>query len=134
MPEHLPSPSSGASTQQVLARHMAAVDSGDLEAIMADYAAAAVLLTPEGTYRGHAQIRPVWAKMLADIFHMDARFTMIREAVEGEIAFIAWSGESKRLRIPLATDTYLVRDGKIIVQTYAAVIEVKQKGPQKGCR
>ena len=33
-------------TRQLLDRHMAAVDSGDIEAIMANYAADAVLLTP----------------------------------------------------------------------------------------
>ena len=50
---------------------------------------------------------------------------MIRQEVEGDIAFIVWSVESKRVRIPLATDTYLVYDGKIAVQTYAAMVERK---------
>ena len=114
-----------AMTQQVLENHMTAVDSGNLDAIMADYAANAVLLTPEGTCRGHVQIRPVWEQLLRDVFTKDANFTMVREAAEGEVAFIVWSLESGRVRIPLATDTYLVRSGKIIVQTYAAVIDAK---------
>ena len=114
-----------AMTQHVLENHMTAVDSGDLDAIMADYAEDAVLLTPEGTYRGHVQIRPVWEQLLMDVFTKDANFTMVRETVEGDIAFIVWSLESDRVRIPLATDTYLVRNGKIIVQTYAAVVDGK---------
>ena len=116
---------SSAMTRHVLETHMTAVDSGDLDVIMADYAADAVLLAPEGSYRGHVQIRPVWNKLLMDVFTKDADFTMVREAVEGEVAFIVWSLNSKRIRIMLATDNYLVRAGKIVVQTYAAMEEQK---------
>jgi hypothetical protein len=117
----------GSATQQLLTRHTTAVDFGNLDAILADYARNAVLLTPEGTHRGRAEIRAVWEKLLADVFTADAKFTMVRQAVEGDIAFIVWSVESKGLRIPLATDTYLVQDGKIVVQTYAAMVETKGK-------
>ena len=116
---------SSAMTRHVLETHMTAVDSGDLDAILSDYAADALLLTLEGTYRGHVQIRPVWKKLLMDVFTKDADFTMVREAVEGEVAFIVWSLKSKRIRITLATDTYLVRAGKLVVQTYAAMEEQK---------
>lgn len=112
-------------TRQVLDRHMNAVDSGDLDTILADYAADAAVLTADGTLRGHAQIRSLWEKLLARVFTTDARFTMIHQAVEGEVAFIGWSAESQHVRIAMAADTYLVRGGKIVAQTYAAAEEEK---------
>ena len=112
-------------TEQALERHMSAVGSNDLDAILATYAPDALLITPERTYRGHAEIRSAWEKLLADVFTDDADFKMVRQVVAGDIAFIAWSVETKGVRVPLATDTYLVRDGRIIVQTYAAVVERK---------
>jgi len=50
---------------------------------------------------------------------------MVQQLVEGEIAYIVWSAESQRYRIPLATDTYVIRDGKIVAQTFAARLEPK---------
>ena len=52
-------------------------------------------------------------------------FSMLQQLVEGEIAYIVWSAESQRYRVPLATDTYLIRDGKIVTQTFAAKLEPK---------
>ena len=113
-------------TQQVLEHHMAAVDDGNIDAILSDYAEDAVLLTPKGPKRGHAEIRPVLEWLLANIFTKNASFTMIQEAVEGEVAYIVWSAEAERFRIPLASDTYLIRNGKIVIQTFAAKPEAKK--------
>jgi hypothetical protein len=37
------------------------------------------------------------------------------QAIEGEIAYLTWSAEPF---VRLATDTLLVRDGKIVAQTF----------------
>jgi ketosteroid isomerase-like protein len=114
-------------TRQVLEHHMAAVDSGDIDAILSDYADDAVLLTPKGPRRGHAEIRVVLDWLLANVFTPGSSFSMVQQLVEGEIAYIVWSAESERYRIPLATDTYVIRDGKIVAQTFATRLEPKSK-------
>lgn len=112
-------------TKAVLEHHLAAFDSGDMDAILSDYAKDAVLLTPEGSFRGHKKIRPVLQRLLDDVFSTCSEFKMIRQTVEGDVAYIVWSAESERFSVPLATDTYLVRFGKIVVQTFTA--EMKRK-------
>ncbi len=111
-------------TEKVLAHHLEAFESG-IDAILADYAEDAVLLTDKGALCGRDQIRPIFEWLLADIFTPDSTFTMISQQIEGEIAYIVWSAESPRYRIALATDTYLIRDGKIVIQTFTAKIEPK---------
>jgi ketosteroid isomerase-like protein len=112
-------------TAQVLERHMTAVDSGDIDAILVDYVEDAVLLTSKGARRGHGQIKEVFEWLLANVFTAESSFTMIQQLIEGEIAYIVWSAESQRYCVPLATDTYLIRDGKIVTQTLAAKVEPK---------
>ncbi len=112
-------------TKAVLDHHLAAFDSGKVKTILSDYALDAVLLTPEGTFRGHKGIGPVIQRLLNDIFSTCSDFQMIRQAVQGDVAYIVWSAESERFRVPLATDTYLVRFGKIVIQTFTA--EMKRK-------
>ena len=104
---------------------MAAFDEGDMDAVMSDYATDAVLLTPEGPKYGHGEIRPALEWFLKNILATATDFTMIQQTVEGEVAYIAWSAESPRYRIPSSTDTFIVRNGKIVVQTMAAKVEEK---------
>ena len=46
-----------------------------------------------------------------------AGFRILRQEVIGQIAYIVW--ESPKYS-PLGTDTFLIRDGKILTQTFAA--------------
>ena len=55
-------------TEKTLLRHWHAFGAGDIEAIMADYADDAVLITPDGALKGHAQIRSLFAQIFANMF------------------------------------------------------------------
>lgn len=50
---------------------------------------------------------------------------MIQQVTGREVACIVWSAESKKLRVTLGTDTYVVRSGRIVAQTPTA--EMKRK-------
>jgi hypothetical protein len=45
--------------------------------------------------------------------------------MEGEIAFITWTAETADNTYEFGTDTFVVRDGKILVQTFAGKITPK---------
>ncbi len=47
-------------------------------------------------------------------------FSMGQMVVEEDIAFITWSAETADNFYELGTDTFLIRDGKIATQTFAA--------------
>ena len=49
--------------------------------------------------------------------HFMAGFRLLHQEVTGEIAYIVW--ESPKYA-PLGTDTFRIRDGKILTQTFAA--------------
>jgi hypothetical protein len=48
-----------------------------------------------------------------------------KQIVEGEIAYILWPGSSAPYSALLATDTFVMRDGKIAAQTFAAQLEAE---------
>jgi len=112
-------------TKTTLIHHLEAFDQGDIGAVLSDYAEDAVLLTSKGVRRGHGQIKEVFEWLMANVFTPDSSFSMVQQLVEGDIAYIVWSAESQRYHIPLATDTYVIRDGKIVTQTFAARLEPK---------
>ena len=114
----------GKRTEQTLLNHLQAFGRGDVDAIMDDYAEDAVYITPEGTLRGRGEIRSLFESLVADLPPGSA-FEVSQQLIEGEMAYIVWSGESGKLKIPFATDTLIVRDGKIVAQTFAAQMETK---------
>ena len=52
-------------------------------------------------------------------------FTMDRTEVVGEVAYIVWHSVNQGADVKLGTDTFVIRDSKIAVQTFAGRIEEK---------
>jgi ketosteroid isomerase-like protein len=94
-------------TEQTLCHHVQAFAAGDVEAIMADYTADAVFITPDGMLRGHAQIRALFEQMFATIFPPDSTaLNLAKQVVEGDIAYILWLASSAHDHAPWGTDTF----------------------------
>ena len=105
-------------TNAVLDNHLAAGLRGDLEAVLSDFSEESVLFLPQGPVRGIAGLREFYKALLTKPpSGFPKAFELLRRDVDGEVAYIVWKAEPGVL---LATDTFLVRDGKIMVQTFAA--------------
>jgi hypothetical protein len=110
-------------TRNILLHHWEAFGAGNIEEIMADYADDAILVTPEGTRKGEAQIRSLFEELFDEMFSpASSSLNLSKQVVEGKIAYILWSGSSSGYDATFATDTFVIRDGKIIAQTFAAQI------------
>lgn len=108
------------STQDVLNHHLQSFGAGDLGEILADYNDSSVVITADGVLRGLQEVRPFFEAMLAEFAKPGASLAMGATQVEGDTAFITWSAETADNVYELGTDTFVVRDGKIITQTFAA--------------
>lgn len=104
------------STETVVKHHLDAIFRGDFEGILSDYSDDAVLFHTQGTARGIGQIREYIGGMGTDLEALVDNFKLLREDVDGEVMYILWTCGDVA---PLGTDTYIVRDEKIVVQTFA---------------
>ena len=108
------------STEELLRNHIRGAILG-LDAVMEDYTNQSVLMTHHATYRGRAEIRVFWTALLESLppgFFETMK--MRRQEVDGEFAYIVWEREPI---ISRATDTFVVRDGKILFQTFTALTD-----------
>jgi len=108
-------------TLNVMNRHLHAfMAKQGVGAIVADYDEHAVLHAPDCVYRGVDEIRRFFEAFLGNLPEQALElFRMRTQEAHGEVGYIVWSvGEL----IPLGTDTFVIRDGKIVQQTYAAHI------------
>lgn len=109
---------------QTLQAHLAAFGKGDLDAVMEDYSKSAVLFTPDAVLRGSDEIRSFFEGLIED-FPPGSTVDVAQKVIEDDLAYIVWSGESEKLHIPFATDTLIIRQGRIMRQTFAAQVEAK---------
>ncbi len=112
-------------TQDVLGHHLECFGKADLDGIMEDYTDDSIVFTPVGTVRGVDGIRGALGPLLEEFRKPGASFEMTLQDVQDDTAFIVWKAESADNVYEMGTDTFVVRDGKIARQTFAAVIKPK---------
>ena len=113
-------------TKATLTHHLEAFGKGDVDDVLSDYTEESKLFTPDGVLEGTAAIRPLFEKFFGEMLPPGSEFKMIKQIVDGETAYIVWTAESEKLKFVLGTDTFVIRDGKIVTQTFAAHVEAKE--------
>ena len=111
-----------ATTTEVVQHHLQSFGAGDLDGILSDYAPDALLFTPEGTLRGPAAIRALFVAMLEEFSKPSSDFKLQQKQVDGDHAYIVWTAQTADNLYELGTDTFYVREGKIVVQSFAGKI------------
>jgi ketosteroid isomerase-like protein len=114
-----------ASTTDVLDHHLKAFDQGDLNGVLSDYAPDAIFFTKDGALKGVDAIRPLFEALIAEFGKPGATFNMKQQVVEGDYAYILWTAETADNIYELATDTFVVREGKIVAQSFTGKVTPK---------
>ena len=101
------------STESVVAHHMEALLAGDVDEVMKDYADDAVMITAGmGVAEGTEALRTAFSMIPMEMF---ADFELVENTTSGETAMVTW----KTAALSFGTDTFVVRDDKIVAQTVA---------------
>ena len=107
-----------ADTEAVVRHHLQAfVEQQGLDAILADYTDDACFLSEGRAYCGKAAIREFFEAFIAALPpRAIGEFALRSLRVQGDVAYITWSAGPD---VPLGTDTFVVRSGRIVSQTFA---------------
>lgn len=112
-------------TESVLEHHLDAFGSQDLDAVMEDYGEESIVVTNTGTSRGLDEIEELFEGLFADFSQPGSEITVEQQVVEDDLAYIVWHGETPDNDYEFATDTFIIRDGTIVQQTFAGDITPK---------
>jgi ketosteroid isomerase-like protein len=113
------------STKAVIDHHLKCFGEGDLEGILSDYAPEAVFFTPAGPHKGIDAIRPLLEALIAEFAKPGAVFNLKQQFAEAAYGYIVWTAETADHVYELATDTFVVQNGKIVAQSYASKLTPK---------
>lgn len=93
---------------------------------MADYGDKSVIHVPGAEFRGKEAIQTLFTGLFAEFAKPGATFNLTNMVVEGNIGFIVWNAETADNVYELGTDTFVIDDGKIVVQTLATKVVPKK--------
>jgi hypothetical protein len=110
-----------AKTRQVLDHHWQTFKDNDLEGVMGDYTEESILITPDRTYKGLKDIRDNFVSAFTAYPKDATTMQLNKSVVQRDVGYILWEATAPKVRLSYGSDTFVIRDGKIISQTYAGV-------------
>ncbi|WP_106794468.1 nuclear transport factor 2 family protein [Aquimarina sp. Aq78] len=103
--------------QQVFDDHLKAIETLNPIAVIDNYAADALFVTPEGTYKGKKEILKFYKKILPRLKNFDAK--SIRQSMCSNIINLIWFVKNRNVE----TDIYIIINEKIQYQRCSGVIK-----------
>ncbi|HET9782812.1 MAG TPA: nuclear transport factor 2 family protein [Candidatus Dormibacteraeota bacterium] len=111
-------------TRQVFDHHIGALVAGDIDGIMADYSEESVVIGPHGVTQGLEAIRELFQSYLATLLKPGTyELSADTVHVHSDIVYVMWHANCTGADITFAADTFLMKDGKIALQTFAPKVE-----------
>jgi hypothetical protein len=111
--------------QKFAADRMAAFGRGDAGALLAQYTEDAIAITPNGVLRGRAEIKKLVDNVISEFAQPGVKFEFLSQTSEGDIVTFVWKAETAKNVYEFAAETYVLKDGRAAVQTFAAKISPK---------
>ena len=118
------------STEEVLDRHLDCFGKGDLDGIVADYSSAAIMFTPRGPLKGPAEIRSLFQAIFTEFRKPGTTFSLQLRSVDGDYAYILWRAETADNVYEAVADTFVMRNGQIILHSFGGKIQAKNPSVQ----
>jgi ketosteroid isomerase-like protein len=114
-------------TLALMDRHWQALVRGDVPALLTDYADDAVLITgATGVIKGRKAIGEIMTLFVTAIIPpATTTFSLDLTLADGALGYIVWKAESGTHRIAFSSDTFIVSDGRITLQTSAGSVDSK---------
>ena len=110
------------STRDVIEAHIARRRGGEVERdIERNFAPDVVVLHANGAVLGHDGVRTSAGRLHEQL--PDARFDIRALHVHEEYAYLEWSARSERYAVEDGADSFVVRDGRIVMQTIHYTLE-----------
>lgn len=110
-------------SENVLLHHLHSFASNDLELLMSDYTDQSILITLEQTYNGPREIRAFFTELMNHFPKDHSDFTLDKLVSSEELVFIVWHATTPSLEVSLGTDTFVIKEGKILQQTFAGIMK-----------
>ena len=107
-----------ADAASVVLDYLNALSGENVDAIVGHYADDAILFTQEGSFRGGAELHRYFTEHLRTRSRDRVNtFEILQHAIVDNTVYVLWRAEPY---VAFASDSYVVRNGRIVLQTWAS--------------
>jgi hypothetical protein len=111
----------------IINHHLGSFGENNMEEVLKDYTEESIIITPDAEFKGLTAIEGFFLPLF-DLFPAGAAEVAVDVMkAEGGVGFITWHGSSEFVIVPLGTDTFVIKNGKIHRQTFAGIINPVEK-------
>lgn len=109
-------------SETFMAERLALFGKGDAAGLLAQYAPDATVMTPMGVLHGSDQIKAMIDGIIGEFTQPGVRFELLSQMAAGDVVVFTWSAETPVNVYDLGVETYVLKDGLIEYQTFAAKV------------
>lgn len=107
----------------ILQTHLNSFLENDLESLMADFDSESVLITQDKIYNGFEEIKGFYASLILHFPKPKSSIELEKTFIIDDLVYFVWHGKSPGLEVLFATDTLIIKNGKIHRQTFAGQLK-----------
>jgi hypothetical protein len=111
-----------AMAEKFAADRLALFGKGDTAGLLAQYANDATVITPMGVLHGRDQIKGMIDGIIGEFAQPGVKFTLISQNAEDAVVAFTWSADTGKNIYELGVETYVLKDGMVEYQTFAAKV------------
>jgi len=105
-------------SKEVVMHHLNSFLNNNLEAVMSDYTNESVLITRDTTYTGLEEISAFFVGLSMHFPQQKSNLVLDKVAANDDLVYIVWHANTPSLLVPIGSDTFIIKDGKIYQQTF----------------
>jgi ketosteroid isomerase-like protein len=111
--------------REVFEHHIRHLQAGDLEGTLEDYGDDSVIVNMGGAVRGLSEIRAFFRNSIDACLPPETTYRQLFLHFTEDIAYSVWSAESPFCSVPYGVDTFFIRGGRIVRQSFAGILNMK---------
>ena len=85
----------------------------------------AIMFTPHGPLKGQAAIRSLFQTIFTEFGKPGTTFSLQLRSIAGDYAYILWQAETADNIYEAIADTFVMRNGEIVVHSFGGKIHAK---------
>ena len=105
-------------SKEVVQNHLNSFLNNNLEAVMSDYTNESVLITQDATFTGLEEIRVFFAGLIMHFPRQMSNLVLDKLVANNDLVYVVWHAKTTSLEVPVGSDTFIIKDGKIYQQTF----------------
>ena len=113
--------------EQTVMHHLNSFQAADMNAVMSDYTDHSKLITPTAVLSGEKEIRQFLTELSTYFIVGESVINMEKFIVDDNLVYIVWNAKTPTLELSLASDTFIIENGKILKQTFVGIMRELKK-------